>query len=77
MLSILGSLLGFAGSAVPAITDHFAAKEDATRSSSPRLHWALNLDLFSHSLALGSRKSAASSADHPVKIEPHYARWRA
>ena len=28
MLSILGSLLGFAGSAVPAITDHFAAKED-------------------------------------------------
>lgn len=28
MLSLLGSLLGFAGSAVPAITDHFAAKED-------------------------------------------------
>jgi hypothetical protein len=28
MLSILGSLLGFAGSAVPAITDHFAKKED-------------------------------------------------
>lgn len=28
MLSLLGSLLGFAGSAVPAITDHFASKED-------------------------------------------------
>lgn len=28
MLSLLGSLLGFAGSAVPAITDHFAKKED-------------------------------------------------
>ncbi len=28
MLSILGSVLGFAGSAVPAITDHFAKKED-------------------------------------------------
>lgn len=28
MLSILGSLLGFAGSAVPAITDHFARKQD-------------------------------------------------
>lgn len=28
MLSILGSLLGFAGSAVPAITDAFAKKQD-------------------------------------------------
>lgn len=28
MLSILGSLLGFAGSAVPAITDHFAQKQN-------------------------------------------------
>lgn len=28
MLSVIGSLLGFAGSAVPAITDHFARKED-------------------------------------------------
>ena len=28
MLSILGSLLGFAGSAVPAITDSFAKKAD-------------------------------------------------
>ena len=28
MLALLGSLLGFAGSAVPAITDHFASKED-------------------------------------------------
>ena len=28
MLSLLGSLLGFAGSAVPAITDHFAKKGD-------------------------------------------------
>jgi hypothetical protein len=28
MLSILGSLIGFAGSAVPAITDHFKQKND-------------------------------------------------
>ena len=28
MLSIVGSLLGFASSAVPAITDHFASKEN-------------------------------------------------
>ena len=27
MLSILGSLLGFASSAVPAVTDHFAKKK--------------------------------------------------
>ena len=28
MLSLLGSLLGFAGSAVPAITDHYAKKNE-------------------------------------------------
>ena len=28
MLSVIGSLLGFAGSAVPAVTDHFKAKQE-------------------------------------------------
>ena len=30
MLTVLGSLLGFAGSAVPSIIDMFKEKEDAT-----------------------------------------------
>ena len=73
MLSLLGSLLGFAGSAVPAITDHFASKEDRKHElDKMRLHAELRKEGYDFDLkihdAMGADNEHQRLIDHDISI---------
>lgn len=73
MLSLLGSLLGFAGSAVPAITDHFASKEDRKheldkmRMQAELRKEGYDFDLQIHD-AMGADNEHQRLIDHDISI---------
>jgi hypothetical protein len=73
MLSILGSLLGFASSAVPAVTDHFAKKEDRQleldkmRLMAELKREGMDFDLKLHD-AMGADKEHQRLIDHDISI---------
>jgi hypothetical protein len=73
MLSLLGSLLGFAGSAVPAITDHFASKEDRKHElDKMRMHAELRKEGYDFDLqihdAMGADNEHQRLIDHDISI---------
>ncbi len=73
MLALLGSLLGFAGSAVPAITDHFASKEDRKHElNKMKMHAELRKEGFDFDLKLHEAQSADNEhqrlIDHDISI---------
>ena len=73
MLSLLGSLLGFAGSAVPAITDHFASKEDRKHElEKMRMHAELRKEGYDFDLkihdAMGADTEHQRLIDHDISI---------
>lgn len=73
MLSLLGSLLGFAGSAVPAITDHFASKEDRKHElDKMRMHAELRKEGYDFDLkiheAMGADEEHQRLIDHDISI---------
>lgn len=73
MLSIIGSLIGFASSAVPAVTDHFAAKEDRKleldkmRLMAELKKEGMDFDLRLHE-AMGADKEHARLVEHDISI---------
>lgn len=73
MLSLIGSLLGFASSAVPAVTDHFAAKEDRKleldkmRLMAELKKEGMDFDLRLHE-AMGADKEHARLVEHDISI---------
>ena len=73
MLALLGSLLGFAGSAVPAITDHFASKEDRKHElDKMRMHAELRKEGYDFDLkihdAMGADEEHQRLIDHDISI---------
>ena len=73
MLALLGSLLGFAGSAVPAITDHFASKEDRKHEfDKMRMHAELKKEGYDFDLkihdAMGEDTEHQRLIDHDISI---------
>ena len=68
MLSILGSLLGFASSAVPAITDSFAKKSDQKHElEKMRVMAELRKDGYDHDIKMYNEMGAAE--EHKRLIE--------
>ena len=73
MLSILGSLLGFAGSAVPAITDSFAKKADQKHEiEKMKVMAELRSKGFDHDMkmyeAMGADKEHDRLIQHDISI---------
>ena len=73
MLALLGSLLGFAGSAVPAITDHFASKEDRKHElNKMKMHAELKKEGYDFDLkihdAMGADNEHQRLIDHDISI---------
>ena len=68
MLSILGSVLGFAGSAVPAITDAFAKRQDNKQElAKMKLMAELRKDGYDHDIKMYETMGAAE--EHKRLIE--------
>ena len=70
MLSLLGSLLGFAGSAAPAVMDHFKTKQNnQLELDKMRLHAELRKEGFDYDMQMFDKQAADKEHERLIALE--------
>ena len=68
MLSLLGSLLGFAGSAAPAVMDHFKTKQDnKLELDKMRLHAELRKEGYDYDMQMFDKQAADKEHERLIR----------